>query len=354
MWRRYLVRGFTNQHKQQLSLEDIRRAPKVELHAHVTASIPRPAFQRLLASKGLDTDLSFLDRVESNEELFRGVFSRLSRAIQSSKDLKWVTQQVLEAFEEENVRYIELRSTAKKLEDMKSELQYVETILDTIDQWRGTGKTTKIEARYLLSLNRAYLPEAFFDALKQVKRDKAWSKYLTGLDYSGDPWTRDITDYRPCIELAREAGMKLSIHTGEFPGQMAETPRILSFDPERLGHFIYFTPDEFQHVKDRKILIESCPTSNLVTSPEMKLGDHPVQRMYAEEQLMTLCTDDRLIFDKQLSEEIWMVANEFGFDGRFLQKISLDAMKGAFIHPNDQEGKLMQQRILKEIKSSFY
>lgn len=353
MLTRRLARNISKSSQPPLSLEYIQAAPKVELHAHVTASIPRPAFQQLLASKKLDTDLSFIDNTTNNEELFRGVFGRLSRAVQNSKDLRWITRQVLSAFEEDNVRYIELRSTAKKLEDMKSELQYVEAILDEIDQWKGNGSGPKIEARYMLSLNRAYKPEAFLDAIKHVRRDKGWSKYVTGLDYSGDPWTRDINDYQDCINLAREAGLKLAIHTGEFPGQMPETSSILSYFPERLGHFVYYTPEEFEIVKERKIVIESCPTSNLRTSPDLKLVDHPVDKMFKFGQLLTLCTDDRLIFDKTLSEEIHMVTSEFSYQADFLRKISLDAMNGAFLQVSDPYSNIMRNEIIREIEHYF-
>jgi adenosine deaminase len=44
-----------------VSLETIKALPKVELHAHLTASFPRESFVELLQKKGLDTDISYLD-----------------------------------------------------------------------------------------------------------------------------------------------------------------------------------------------------------------------------------------------------------------------------------------------------
>ena len=282
--------------------------PKVELHAHLSCSLSRDSFKRLLRNKGLDDNLEYVDRAASNEEVFKIIFPKLAQAIETKDDLRYVARETFAAFEDDNVRYAEFRSHAKKLRDGTCEISYVENILEEIHNWKGTEhskmlKRDPIALKFILSLNRAYPPEHFFDVIRRVKRDPMWAKYITGLDYSGDPYMRDVLDYRKCFELAREAGLKLTIHTSELPVHADETPRILSLNPERLGHFIYYNEEEFQIVKENNIHIEACPTSNLVTSPVISLPAHPISEMYTRGLNLSVCTDDMLLFNKTLSEE---------------------------------------------------
>lgn len=337
----------------RLGIDILKMVPKIELHAHLSCSISRDSFKKLLKRKGMDDDLSFIDRASSNEEVFKDIFPKLVQAIENKSDLKYVTKEVLSSFEDDGVRYAEFRSTAKKLKDHSSELDYVENVLEVIDEWKGSENTRKkgkdpMGCRFILSLNRAYPQEHFFDVIKQVKRDPKWSKYITGLDYSGDPFMRDVYDFRKCFDLAREAGLKLTIHTSELPVHADETPRILSLNPERLGHFIYYTEEEFQIVKENGIHIEACPTSNLITSPVISMPAHPISEMYSRDLNLSICTDDQLLFNKTLSEEIEMVTDAFGYGMEFVEKICRDALKSAFI--NDKK---LKKKLGKEMDDFF-
>lgn len=331
--------------KAALSLAAIEQTPKIELHAHLSCSMTRKSFAKLMAIKDKHADLSFVDQTSDNEVFFREVFPKLVAAIEGKKDLKFVTSEVLASFEDDGVRYAEFRSTPKKLNDNTSIFGYVENILEVMDQWKGTESSTQMkrepmESRFILSLNRSRPQEHFFDVIKQVKRDPKWAQYITGVDFSGDPYQRDVNDYRKCFEMAREAGLKLTIHTAELPFHSVETPGILALNPERLGHFIYYTEEEFQLVKEKGIHIEACPTSNFVTSPTISPNAHPINEMYTRELSLSVCTDDQLIFNKTLSEEIKTVTDAFGYDMEFVEKICRNALQAAFINDSRLKSRL--------------
>jgi adenosine deaminase len=335
-----------------VTLDFLRRLPKVELHAHLSASIPRSSLVDLMEHKGIEPDVSFLDARTSNEEIFRTLFNKLHFLIRDSQDLRFMCRECFASFENDNVRILELRSAPKKMEDL-SAAGYVETVLEEIERWQGTEASRqagrpKLEVRFLISLNRMQAPENYFELLRRVKSDAGWSKYVTGLDYSGDPWTRDISDYARCFELAREAGMKLSIHTAELPEQAQETPRILQFKPERVGHFIYYTEEEFRFAKEHGITVEACPTSNLVTSPQLSLPAHPISEMFEKGLKLSICTDDQLVFNKSLSEEIFMVTEEFGYGADFVRKVSFDGLESSFIKCAE-----VRARVRKEMEDFF-
>jgi adenosine deaminase len=328
-----------------LPLEILKQVPKIELHAHLSCSLTRESFKRLLKRKNIDDDLSFVDNAPSNEVFFQEVFPKLLKCIENKSDLKYVTEEVLSNFEDDGVRFGEFRSNAKNLSDGTSQFEYVETILEVIDQWKGTEASRAlgrppIDARYTISLNRSYPQEHFLEVIRQVKRDPKWAQYITGLDFSGDPYTRDVKDYLKCFDLAREAGLKLTIHTAELPFHAKETRDILSLNPERLGHFIYYTEEDFLIVKERGIHIEACPTSNFVTSPHIATLAHPLSEMYTRGLSLSVCTDDQLLFGKSLSEEIKMVTDAFGYGMAFVEKTCGDALDAAFINDDGLKARI--------------
>lgn len=63
--------------------------------------------------------------------------------------------------------------------------------------------------------------------------------YLVGVELSGDPRVGDFSSFAPCLARAKEHGLKVSLHCAELPEQAKETPEMLAFKPDRLGHCIY-------------------------------------------------------------------------------------------------------------------
>ena len=152
------------------------------------------------------------------------------------------------------------------------------------------------------------------------------------MDYSGTPYLRFILDYQKQIDRAKKLGLKLSIHTAEIPEQQTqETKAILGLNPSRLGHFNYFTDEELDQVHKQNILVEVCPTSNLITKELKGLEEHHLVKFVEKGIPISICTDDVLLFRKSLSEEIHSVTETFGYGVDFLEKISKDAVNYAFV-----------------------
>jgi adenosine deaminase len=94
----------------------------------MSASFPREAYKVLLAKKGLNTDISYLDS-KVVKDVFTTTFTNIKQAITHKEDLEYVAYHCFKAFYEDNVRYLEVRSTPKSMADIDS-VQYVQTIID--------------------------------------------------------------------------------------------------------------------------------------------------------------------------------------------------------------------------------
>lgn len=122
----------------------IKAAPKVELHAHLNASITREKFFELMERESIPYDPAKLNP-KNMKNVFGEVFPLLNRAIQSRRQLEFVCKSAFQGFVDDNVMYLEIRSTPKRLSDI-SEIDYVNLVIDQIEQFAG-----RIEIRFLIS-----------------------------------------------------------------------------------------------------------------------------------------------------------------------------------------------------------
>lgn len=318
------------------SLDLIRTLPKIELHAHLTASMKRNYFKQFLKKKNLDTDTSFLDGKDT-DDVFRRVFVLLRHMVTHKADLKTLCQATFDSFIEDNVKYLEVRSTPKPLEDT-DQLGYVDTIIETIKEYEN-----RITVRYILSLNRIYPPENYTKVIENIPKKENWEKYVVGLDYCGDPWKRYITDYDREIRLGKDLGLGLTFHTAEFISQKPETWDLLNYGIDRVGHFYHFEENEIDFVKENGIMIETCPSSNFLTNELTSVKEHVLGRFIEDNMLFSICTDDLLLFDQELSEEIFLVSQNFDFGLDRIRDMSLNAVDKSFLREDVVKASLKRE-----------
>jgi len=138
-------------------------------------------------------------------------------------------------------------------------------------------------------------------------------------------WFGDI------YHFARARGLRLTAHAGEAAGP-ASVWKALEIGAERIGHGIRSIEDPVlvRHLADRKIPLEVCITSNMMTGVVSALREHPVRRLYDAGVPITLNTDDPGIFRTSLRAEYELAAREFGFGEAELRAIAENAFLYAF------------------------
>jgi adenosine deaminase len=141
---------------------------------------------------------------------------------------------------------------------------------------------------------------------------------VVGADFCGVPWEGEIKQFTELFQVCRDKNIKLTIHTAELPCHTYETGDIMHFKPERVGHFCYATDQEIELLNSYGGLIEICPTSNIITGELASMGEHAIDRFEKLGAKFSICTDDMLLFKKNVSEEIYYMSehhpNIFTFD----------------------------------------
>ena len=138
-----------------------------------------------------------------------------------------------------------------------------------------------------------------------------WKDHIHGVDLADGEAEHPIKDFvRPMLR-AKEAGLKLTVHSGEDTPASAVVDTIRAVNPDRIGHGTHIIHDRaaVELVKERGITLEMCPWSNYLTSSVKRIEDHPLKRLFDQGVKVTINSDDPEVLDTNLNNE-YRIAHE--------------------------------------------
>jgi len=205
---------------------------------------------------------------------FFPLFSRYIYALCSDlPSIVYTTDSVLQSFAADGVVYLELRTTPRAIPSANvTKSQYIEAILSCIVK---SNVTSRMKTSLILSIDRRNTPaiaEELVD-LALTYRDQG----VVGVDLCGDPACGDVSIFQPAFKRAKDAGLKITLHFAEAQQSStdAELWKLLSFQPDRIGHVIHVPDDVKQEVVKRGLGVELCLSCNvhakMITG---SFGDH--------------------------------------------------------------------------------
>ena len=145
------------------------------------------------------------------------------------------TRATLREFALDGVRYLELRSTPRKVEGRMTREEYCRAILEEL-----TTPPEGLTAKLILSIDRRRL-EDMEDTVDLFKRlSSSYPGLLVGLDLSGDARVGDLVPLLPRLSQLRSEGISLAVHLAEVPNP-TEVSALLKFKPDRIGEWSRFS-----------------------------------------------------------------------------------------------------------------
>ncbi|XP_056020878.1 adenosine deaminase-like protein isoform X4 [Ostrea edulis] len=317
--------------------------PKVELHAHINGSVSEDTIQKLLTKKqNLDHQFSFKKGSTATLKQCFEKFRMIHQLTDNVDSVYQVTYDVIHEFNDDNVKYLELRTTPRAVTDtgMTQEL-YVEAVLRAIQDCES--EDLDIRVRLLLAIDRRNGVQRGWETVRLAQKlGTSYGDIIVGIDLSGDPNVGDGRDYIPVFRHAKDLGLKLALHLCEVPAPV-ETMDLLSLPPDRIGHGTCLHPEaagrqEFvDTVLARKTPLELCLTSNLIGQTVPNLDNHQFKFWYEKKHPCIICTDDKGVFSTSLSEEYQLAATTFDLTPSDLWRLSEDSIKHAFCEEKVKE-----------------
>ncbi|WP_406873422.1 adenosine deaminase [Aminobacter sp. P9b] len=156
---------------------------------------------------------------------------------------------------------------------------------------------------------------------------------VTGFGVAGDERMGDFEDYVRAFEIAREAGLGITIHAGELMGWESVAAALDHIRPSRIGHGVRAieNPDLVKRIADEGVVLEICPGSNIALKVFDSFGEHPFRKLREAGCKVTLNSDDPPYFWTNLKREYDLAAEHFGMDEKALMATTRTAIEAAFV-----------------------
>ena len=347
----------------------IRRAPKVLLHDHLDGGLRPTTIVDLAAEvdyQGLPTtdpeELRrwFTEAASSGSlERYLETFAHTVGVTQTADALRRVARECAEDLAADNVVYAEVRFAPElHLERGLTEHEVVEAVLAGFAEGQRSAKQagTPIRIGVLLTAIRTATHSRRIAELTVEFRDRG----VVGFDIAGAEAGFPPTRHLDAFEYLRRENAHFTIHAGEAFGLPSIWEALQWCGADRLGHGVRIVDDieiapdgEPQlgrlaaYVRDRRIPLEMCPSSNVQTGAAESIERHPIGLLRRLGFRVTVNTDNRLMSGTSMSREMELLSEAFGYGLDDLQWFTVNAMKSAFI-PFDQRLALINERIKPE------
>jgi len=307
------------------------QVPKAELHVHLEGTAPPALIRRIAERHGLtvpDGVFAAEDRFAYTDFLdFLRTYDRAASVIRSADDYRDITYEYLASCARDGAIYVELIASPDhaKLVGLSDE-EHLDGIARGIDDARTDHG---IEARILISAVRNFGVER---AVRVARYAAAHPHpYVVGFNMAGDEENFPAGDYAEAFATVADAGLGCTVHAGEWAGP--ESVRAaLGLPVTRIGHGVRSIeePALVEELAERGIVLECCPTSNVVLDLFPSYEDHPLPRLREAGVKITLGSDDPPYFGASIGGEYAVCAEHFGFDAAALRGITRTAVEAAF------------------------
>jgi len=324
----------------------LHRLPKTELHVHLDGSL-RPQTMLELADEHAirlpssdATELAEHMRAHEvrNLEEYLEKFRITLSLMQTGNAMERVAFELAEDNARENVRYIEVRysptlHTAQRLPLTEA----VEAPL------RGLARA---ESQY--DIRTALIICGIRNMDPATSRDLAdltvafKGRGVVAFDLAGAEYNYPAKKHRDAFFTVINKNMATTIHAGEAYGPESIHQALHYCRANRIGHGtrLIEDPDLMEYVRNFRIPLEICLTSNVQTHAVPSLADHPLRRYYDEGLVVTLNTDNRLMSDTTVTDEYWRAHEHLDFSWEELVRVARMGFESAFISWEDKKALL--------------
>jgi adenosine deaminase len=330
-----------------IAYEDIVKAPKALLHDHLDGGLRPATIVELAAEVGHPLPASepgelaswFVSACGSGSlERYIATFEHTVAVMQTESALRRVAAECAFDLADDGVVYAEVRFAPEQhLARGLSLEQVVEAVLagfaEGTAQAAAAGRPIRIGT--LLTAMRHAARSQEIAELAVRFRDTG----VVGFDIAGAEAGFPPTRHLDAFEYLQRENFHFTIHAGEAFGLPSIWQAIQWCGADRLGHGVRIVDDITgdvlgrlaAYVRDKRIPLELCPSSNVQTGAAPSIAEHPIGLLRDLRFRVTVNTDNRLMSGTSMSREMALLVEAFGYGWAEMQWFTINAMKSAFI-----------------------
>ncbi|HEY6907654.1 MAG TPA: adenosine deaminase [Ignavibacteriaceae bacterium] len=332
----------------------IKSLPKVLLHDHLDGGL-RPQTITELARESKYRKLPTSDPGELAEwfhrwankgnlvEFLQG-FEHTTAVMQTRESLQRAAYEMMEDMKNDGVCYVETRFAP--VFHVNKNLYLEDTVLAVLDGLERGKNDFGVGYGLILCAMRNMKNSLEIAELAVNFKERG----VVGFDLAGEEGGYPPKKHIDAFQFIQRANFNITIHAGEAFGKESIWQAIQWCGAHRIGHATHLKEDIIldenskrvvfgelaQYILDKRIPLEICLSSNLHTGAVDKLENHPFKILYDNKFRVTINTDDRLMSNTSMTNEFLVAGKFFGINLDDIEKITINAMKSAFIHYNER------------------
>lgn len=328
----------------------IRTLPKVELHYHLDGGVKPDTIIELAREEGVELPETEGDGLSSwfhrgadrkSLALYLEGFSLTCAVMQRAAALTRIAREALGQLRQDGVVYAEIRFAPVQHQEKGLTLEeIVHAVLIGLEEGK---EETGVDYGLILCAMRHQGGDLSREMAELAVSFR--NRGVVGFDIAGDEYGHPPKRHLDAFQYIRSKNFNITIHAGEAFGIESIWQAVQICGAHRIGHATRLIEDMAFHnfkidrmgtlshfIRDRRIPLEMCLSSNIQTGAAESLEKHPFGLYYRNGFRVTLCTDNTLMSDTTLTKEMSLAVDTFGLSIHDLEKITINAMKSAFIH----------------------
>ncbi|MBK8792201.1 MAG: adenosine deaminase [Holophaga sp.] len=322
----------------KLTLQDIQRLPKTDLHVHLDGSLRIQTILELaeqqkvkLPADSVDKLRPFVQMGEDCKSLveYLKAFDVTLSVMQTHDALVRTAYELAEDAAAENVHYMEVRYSPILHQQKGMTLHnIVQAVLEGLTL---AEKKHNIRTGVILCGMRHISPEI---SLKLADLTVAFkNKGVVGFDLAGAEEDFPAKRHKDAFGRVLANNINCTLHAGEAYGPESIHQAIHLCGAHRIGHGVRLVEDGdlLNYVNDHRIPLECCPSSNVQTKAVKRMADHPIRLFYDLGLRVTVNTDNRMVTNTTVSREYQILHEQLGFSLEEIKELIIMGFKSAFL-----------------------
>ena len=268
--------------------ELLKKIDKVDIHNHAVTSCTK----EYLRDHGIELSNEKIVDIQSLIQFSR---SNLTPIQQTEEGLRLLLEGNFDNCIKTGIKYV------------SSEIDYkscIRTFNSDIKRYIDFLKSFKYE-NLTISWDLGISRDSFQEEHRELIIKLLETGFYSGLDITSTENSKPNSTFKEFYDLANSKGMITKVHTGEQLGADYIVECIKNLNPKQIQHGIHIVEDEkaMALAKEREIVFNVCPTSNIILGYAKSIKDHPIKKMVEYGLKVTIATDDLLFFDSDINEE---------------------------------------------------
>jgi aminodeoxyfutalosine deaminase len=313
--------------------EFARRMPKVELHVHLEGSIRPVTLLRLAERNDVSLPAQDVDELQGFYRFrdfchFVEIYETIINCLRTPDDYRLIAYEFGSDGARQHIRYAEATFTV--VSNQRDTGLPWQTILEELNAGRAQARAEfGVDWGWVFDISRNY-PETQDQVVEIALTARDRGVVALGLGGSEAEFPPEL--FVRAFERARQAGLPRVPHAGETAGPESIWTALDRLHADRLGHGIRCAEDPtlVEHLRERQIPLEVCPTSNICLGVYPDYAAHPLRRLWDAGLLVTVGSDDPPMFGVDLNHEYEVLVAHFGFSADELEQMSLNGLRASF------------------------